>query len=205
MRKRPGKRRGTDADTGRRCISCRWKGTRRGFVVFWQARRSSYWTYKFGKEAIIIECFFTSRALTFHILYGTSSFFYVNFLFPHFIFPFIAHTQGSPCHIHCIFLFFVWIFFINARLEVIFSAKIVKLIFLSSHIHVPKLNFTIHNLFFPAAGRRHQKSNLPACPSYIKGLPFHDTQPVFPDIGRSPASSNYFLTCRRHVSSRTIS
>lgn len=174
MRKRPGKRRGTDADTGRRCISCRWKGTRRGFVVFWQARRSSYWTYKFGKEAIIIECFFTSRALTFHILYGTSSFFYVNFLFPHFIFPFIAHTQGSPCHIHCIFLFFVWIFFINARLEVIFSAKIVKLIFLSPHIHVPKLNFTIHNLFFP-------------------------------DIGRSPASSNYFLTCRRHVSSRTIS
>jgi len=105
---------------------------------------------------------------------GRHPFFYVNFLFPHFIFPFIAHTQGSPCHIHCIFLFFVWIFFINARLEVIFSAKIVKLIFLSSHIHVPKLNFTIHNLFFP-------------------------------DIGRSPASSNYFLTCRRHVSSRTIS
>ena len=27
----------------------------------------------------------------------------------------------------------------------------------------------------------------------------------FPDTGRSPASSNYFLTCRRHVSSRTIS
>ena len=42
-------------------------------------------------------------------------------------------------------------------------------------------------------------------PSYIKELPFHDTQPVFPDTGRSPASSNYFLTCRRHVSSRTIS
>lgn len=77
--KRPGKRRGTDTDTGRRCISCRWKGTRKGFVVFWQARRSSYWTYKFGKEAIIIECFFTSRALTFHILYGTSSFFLCKF------------------------------------------------------------------------------------------------------------------------------
>ena len=152
---------------------------------------------------------------------GRHPIFYVNFLFPHFIFPFIAHTQGSPCHIHCIFLFFVWIFFINARLEVIFSAKIVKLIFLSPHIHVPKLNFTIHNIFLffflysfffylllplpPYSVRLHFKSNLPSCPSYITVLQFHDTQPVFPDIGRSLASSNYFLTCRRHVSSRTIS
>ena len=55
------------------------KGLKEASSFFWQACRSSYWTYKFGKEAIIIECFFTSRALTFHILYGTSSFFLCKF------------------------------------------------------------------------------------------------------------------------------